>query len=84
MDYKILVKMLVPEVEKTYELYLPVNRTILDVCKLVNRLVNEDTSGAYPIREDVKICNRFTSEIYGYNMYVRDTNIRNGSQLVFF
>lgn len=84
MDYKVLVKLLVPEVEKSYEIYLPINRTIREVCKLINKLINEDTSGLYPIREDLAICNRFTSEIYKYETYIRDTDIRNGSQLVVF
>ena len=84
MDYKILIKLIVPEVEQSYELYIPVNRTILEVCQLTNKLVNEDTSGVFPIREDIKICNRFSYEIYAYQSYVRDTNIRNGSQLVLF
>ena len=84
MDYKILVKLIVPSVEKNYELYIPINRTIGDVCKLVNQMINEDTSGIFPIREDLKLCNRFSPDIYPYNQFVRDTNIRNGSQLVLF
>ena len=84
MDYKVLVLLIVPEVEKTYELYIPINRTIGDICKLTNQMVNEDTSGIFPIRDDVKLCNRFSQDVYPYNKYVRETNIRNGSQLVLF
>lgn len=84
MDYKVLVKLLVPEIERSYELYIPINRTVRDVCKLINKLVNEDTSGLFPIKEDAMICNRFSLTFYSYESYIRDTNIRNGSQLVFF
>ena len=84
MDYKVLVVLIVPQVEKTYELYIPINRTIEDICKLVNQMVNEDTSGVFPIRDDVKLCNRFSPDVYPYNKFVRETNIRNGSQLVLF
>lgn len=84
MEYKVLVKVFVPEIEKTVEVYLPVNRTISEVCKLLNKLINEISSGAYPIKENVALCNRITSEFYTSSMYVRDTNIRNGAQLVFF
>lgn len=84
MDYKVLVKLLVPEIEKSYEIYIPVNRTVKDVCKLINKLINEDTSGLYPIRDNMAICNRFTSEIYKFEVYIRNTDIRNGSQLVVF
>ena len=84
MEYKVLVTILVPEIEKNYEVYLPVNRAIGDVCKLINKLVNEDTYGLFPIRDDVLLCNRHTGEFYSYQSYIRDTNIRNGSQLVYF
>ena len=80
MEYKVLVTILVPEIEKNYEVYLPVNRAIGDVCKLIN----EDTNGVYPITNTIALCNKFTSELYPYEKLVRDTNIRNGSQLVFF
>lgn len=84
MEYKVLIKLLVPEIEKTFEIYLPVNKTVGDVCKLINKLINETTSGVYPIKDKVALCNRFTSEFYSHEKYIRDTNIRNGSQLVFF
>jgi len=82
MDYKVLVKLLVPEIEKSYELYIPINRTVRDVCKLVNELVHEDTSGVYPIKNDLVLLDRFSTAIYSYESYIRDTNIRNGSQIV--
>ena len=84
MDYKVMIKLLVPEIEKSYELYIPINRTVRDVCKLINQLVHEDTNGAFPIREEAVLCNRYRFEFYSYETYIRDTNIRNGSQLVFF
>ena len=84
MDYKVFIKLLVPEIEKSYELYIPINRTVRDVCNLINKLVNEDTNGAFPIKQDVVLCNRYRAVFYSYETYIRDTDIRNGSQLVFF
>lgn len=84
MDYKVFIKLLVPEIEKSYELYIPINRTVREVCKLINKLVNDDTDGMFAIRDDVVLCNRYRSEFYSYETYIRDTNIRNGSQLIFF
>lgn len=84
MDFKILVKVIVPEVEKNYELYIPINKTVGYVCKMINKMLNETTSGIYPIKENCSLSNRFSCEIYAANVYIRDTNIRNGSQLVFY
>lgn len=84
MDYKVMVKLIVPEIEKSFELYIPVNRTIREVCQLLNKMVNDETFGLFPIKSDLILCNRVNSEFYAYDSYVRDTSIRNGSQLVFF
>ncbi len=84
MEYKVLVTIHVPEIEKAYEVYLPINRAIGDVCRLINKMINEDTNGVYPISDTIALCDKFTSEMYPYDKLVRETNIRNGSQLVFF
>lgn len=84
MEFKLFVKLIVPEIEKTYEVYIPINRTVKEVCSLINKMINEDTFGVYPIKEDSILCNRYGSEFYAGNAYIRDTSIVNGSQLVFF
>jgi hypothetical protein len=84
MEYKVLVMVLVPEIEKNFEIYLPVNKTVGEVLRYINKLINESTSGIYPIKDKIAICNRFTNEIYTCNKFIRDTDIRNGTQLVFY
>jgi hypothetical protein len=84
MEFKVLVTILVPEIERNFEVYLPVNKTIGEVLKLINKLINESTSGIYPMKNNLALCNRFTNEIYPFNKFVRDTDIRNGTQLVFY
>ncbi len=84
MEYKVLVTILVPEVEKNFEIYIPVNKTIGEILKLVNKLVNESTSGIFPMKNNIALCNRFTNEVYSFNKFIRDTDIRNGTQLVFY
>lgn len=84
MEYKVLVTILVPEIEKNFEIYIPVNKTIGEVMKLINKLINESTSGIFPMKNNFALCNRFTNEVYSFNKFVRDTDIRNGTQLVFY
>jgi hypothetical protein len=83
MEYKVLVKLFVPEIEKIFEVYLPVNKTIGEICIMLNKLINEATSGDFPIKNNIILCDRFTSNFYNCNYYLRDTDIRNGSQLIF-
>lgn len=84
MDFKVLVTVYVPEIEKSYDLYLPINKTIGSICNLLVLLINEDTSNAYPKKKNYALCNRYNSQLYKFSDYLRDTDIRNGSQLVFY
>ena len=39
MDYKVLIRLYVPEIEQNYEVYIPINKTISQVLILLNKLV---------------------------------------------
>lgn len=80
--YKVLIKLYVPEIEETYEIYIPINKTISQVLLLINRLINNITNGIYPIKESISIYNRKTSKLYQPEEIIRNTDIENGTELV--
>ena len=82
MEYKVLIKLYVPEIEKNYEMYIPINKTVSQVNTLINRLINNITNGVYPIKNKVYLYNRKTSELYSDSIAIRNTDIRNGTELV--
>ena len=84
MDYKILIKLFLPELEQSFEMYIPVNRTIGQVIELMNKVVNDITLNVYPIKEGLQLMNRINNTFYEYNDLIRNTNIRNGTELVMF
>lgn len=84
MDYKVLINLYVPEIEHNFEFYIPVNRRIDLVIKLLNLAVNNIMFNEYPIKDNLQLCNRRTGQIYDNGYYVRNTDIRNGTQLVLF
>ena len=83
MLYKVLIKLYVPEIDEIYEMFIPINKTIGDIsfslCKLINSLSKE-----YPIKNNARLFNRIKVEIYNRNITIRESNIRNGSQLIIF
>lgn len=81
MEYKVLIKLFVPEIDETYELYIPVNKFVGDIAVLLTSVVR-DLSHVYPVRENALICNRLTGQIYPKDYLIRQTNIRNGTELV--
>ena len=82
MEYKILINLYVPEIEKNYEMYIPINKTISQVSLLINRLINTITGGIYPIKNNISIYNRKTSILYPKDLVIRNSDIRNGTELV--
>ena len=83
MEYKVLIKLIVPEIEESYEMYIPINKTVGEIAELLCRLVN-DLSKVYPLRKNASLCNRYSDYIYEKNKTIRETDIRNGTELVLF
>ena len=84
MEYKILIKLFLPELEQSYEMYIPVNRTVGQVIELMNKVVNDITLNIYPVKEGLQLMNRRDNTLYDYNELIRNTSIRNGTELVMF
>lgn len=83
MDYRILIKLYVPQIEESYEMYIPTNKTVGEICYLLSNLVN-DLSKVYPIKNNLNLCDKFTGKIYDKNLVIKDANIKNGTELVLF
>jgi len=84
MDYKCLIVLYVPEIGEHYEFYIPVNKHVDEVTKILNKAVNEISFGVYPIKDDINLVNRRTGEVYDKGYYVRNTTIKNGTQLIIY
>ena len=83
MEYKVLIRLYVPEIEEEYEMYIPINKHIIEITDLLCKLVN-DLSKIYPIKKDAYLCNRRTGHIYNKMDIVSKTDLRNGTELIIF
>lgn len=79
---KILVKVYVPVLEEKYDILIPVNRRIYNVVKLLTKAINELNSGYYTPFQTPKLYDKITAIAYDENLSIRETNIRNGTELV--
>lgn len=82
MEYKVLVKLYVPEIESSFEMYIPVNKTVSQVLVLMNKVVNDVTIGSYPIKQNLELLNRRNNMKYSNEQVIRDTDIKNGTELI--
>lgn len=82
MNNKFLVKLYVPLIEATYEVWIPPNKKIDNVVNLMVRAIGEQSKGNYNPDCLPNLYNKKTSELYDLNSRVIDTNIRSGSELI--
>ncbi len=79
MNNKILIKLMIPETNQDYDIYLPINKKIGSIIKLINQAVNEFDGENIPFKY---LYNADTGECYDYNILLASTKIRNGSRIV--
>ena len=82
MKNKILVEIIVPEIEQKYNIYIPVNKKVGNLIALLNKAVKELSDGIYEGTEKTALYNKLTGEKYDINTLIRETNIRNATVLV--
>ncbi len=82
MKNKVIVKVVIPSLDETFDLFLPVNKKIGKVINLVGNYLKEYTDGVFDINEHVSLYNRDTGEVYNPDVIIKNTNIRNGSELI--
>lgn len=81
MENKILINLLVPTLEESYNVYLPISKRVGNVIQLLVRALNE-LGFRYELDKSIALYNRQTGEKYEANSLIYETNIRNGSDLV--
>ena len=79
---KILVELDIPLIEKSYDLYIPINKTIGTVKKLIEDALVEITEGAYIAKQETNFYSKETGQIYDVNHKVRETDLKNGSRII--
>lgn len=82
MKNKVIVKLIVPEVDKEYDLYLPISLKIGNIINLLNKSVSELTNGELKLSNSNSLYNALTNEKYTSDVLLYNTNIRNGTILV--
>ena len=79
---KILIELEIPLIEKSYDLYIPINKRIGTVKKLIEEALIELTDGAYEMKPETNFYSKETGQIYDDNKNVRETDLKNGSRII--
>ena len=79
---KILIELEIPLIEKSYDLYIPINKRIGTIKRLIEQALVEITEGAYEMKLDTNFYSKETGQIYDVNKNVRETDLKNGSRII--
>lgn len=82
MNNKILVKLYALEFDREFDVILPVNYLVWKINKLVAKCIGDLCDVAIDLKSEFILINKKTNEIYKNNTIIRDTDIRNGTELI--
>lgn len=83
MNNKVLVKLIIPEIDSEYDIFIPINLRIGTIIKLLNESLKDLNQGMFSVDNKKMLYNSENAEPYNFNDLVRNTNIRNGSVVIF-
>ena len=79
---KVFIVVEVPLIEEKYEVYIPIGKKIYKVAQILAKAVSELSGGHYPVKEDAMLYSKVTGKPYNINMTVKETDIRNGTEII--
>ncbi len=82
MENKVLVKLFIPDLDTSFDLFLPVNELVWKIKKLIIKSVADLKNIPLNIDDEVILLNKDTSKIYSNNDILIETDIRNGTELI--
>ncbi len=82
MNNKVLVTINVPSLEKSFDIFIPVNRRVHNVIALVKKSLYDLSGHAFQVDNMYVLYNAETGDAYDMNSLIRDTDIRNNSKLI--
>lgn len=82
MNNKVLVEVVVPVLEESYDVFIPINKKIGNIIILLSKAVNELSFGYFKNDDSNCLYNGDTGDVYPMDILVRNSDIRNGSKVI--
>lgn len=82
MKNKVLVKLIVPEMDLSFDLFIPVNEVVWKIKKLIIKSISDMSGYPLDIRQEFHLVNKDNGIFYKNNDIVINTDIRNSTELI--
>ena len=82
MENKVLINLIVPELDSDFDVFIPVNEQVWKIKKLLLKSVSDLSTISLDMNRDYILLNKNSDIIYKNNEIIINTDIRNGSELI--
>lgn len=82
MKNKVLIKLIVPELDTHYDVFIPVNEIMWKIKRLLLKVISDNSGINMGENLECILMNKNTCQIYGNNEIIINTDIRNGTELI--
>lgn len=82
MNNKVLVRLISPELDNSFDVFIPVNELIWKVTKLMVKSISDLSGIDLDINKKYLLINQATGRVYNNNDIIINTDIRNTTELV--
>ena len=79
---KVLVNVYIPILNRSYDVFIPVQSQVFEVTELIKRAVSELSEGQFMPSRDTVLAYKTTGEILDINSAVFELEIGNGTKLM--
>ena len=79
---EILVKLYIPTIDEQYDIWIPINKRVHSIIRLLIKAINELSKGYFNPQRELHLYDKITAKPYDMNLKVIETDIRNGSELI--
>lgn len=83
-ENKVLVEIFVPTIEMYFNVFLPINKRIINIISLLEESIIDLSDEYYKKCTNCKLYNKETGLAYDEMLIIKETDIRNGASLIMF
>lgn len=82
MNNKVLIKLLIPEIDESFDIFIPINEILWKVKKMLVKSAGDLTLKSLDTNKNYILINKNTLEIYPNNIQIAKTDIENGTEII--
>ena len=82
MNNKVLIKLIIPEIDEYFDIFIPINEVLWKVKKMMVKSASDLTLKSLDTKRNYILVNKNTLEIYQNNIQISNTDIKNGTEII--